>query len=115
MLPEPDRIRLQHMLDAAREAIGFVRGKTREDLDRDSMLFRALVNCIEVVGEAAARVGEQTKAGTPAIPWREIVGMRNRLIHAYFDISRDVVWSTVTHDLALLEPQLTAILAAKGA
>jgi len=46
------------MLDAAREAMGYVRGKTREDLDRDSMLFRALVNCIEVVGEAAAQVGE---------------------------------------------------------
>lgn len=115
MLPEPDRIRLQHMLDAAREALGFVRGKTREDLDRDSMLFRALVNCIEVVGEAATRVGEETKAGTPAIPWREIVGMRNRLIHVYFNINRDVVWSTVTHDLALLEPQLAVILAANGA
>ena len=74
MLPEPDRIRLQHMLDAAREAMGYVRGKTREDLDRDSIM-----------------------------------------IHAYLDISRDVVWSTITHDLALLEPQLTTILAANGA
>jgi uncharacterized protein with HEPN domain len=74
------------------------------------MLLRALVNCIEVLGEAAAHVGEEMRAATPDIPWRAIVAMRNRLIHAYFDINKDVVWSTVTHDLALLEPQLTAFL-----
>ena len=115
MLPEADQVRLRHMLDAAREARGYVQGKLREDLDRDTMLFRALVNCIEIVGEAASHVSGETRARAPGIPWGQITGMRNRLIHAYFDINRDVVWATVTHDLALLEPQLVAALDAKSA
>ena len=110
MLPEADRVRLQHMLDAAREARGYAQGKSREDLDRDTMLFRALVNCIEIVGEAAARVSRETQAGASGIPWEQAIAMRNRLIHVYFDIDRDVVWATVTHDLAILEPQLVAAL-----
>ncbi|HAZ28058.1 TPA: hypothetical protein DCY67_05540 [Candidatus Acetothermia bacterium] len=113
MLPEADRIRLRHMLDAAREARRYVQDKSREDLDRDTMLFRALVNCIAILGEAASRVGAETRARSPGIPWTHITGMRNRLIHAYFDISRDVIWSTVTHDLAILEPELAAVLDAE--
>lgn len=65
MLPEPDVIRLRHMLDAVREARGYVRGKSREDLDRNTMLFRALVNCIEIVGEAAANVSGETRTRAP--------------------------------------------------
>ncbi len=82
LLPEQDRVRLRHMLDAAREAQGYLEGKTREDLDRETMLYRALGNCIEIVGEAAAHVSVGTRASPPAIPWAQIVGMRNRLVHA---------------------------------
>jgi uncharacterized protein with HEPN domain len=110
MLPEPDRVRLQHMLDATREARGFIRGRSRDDLDRDSMLARALVNCLEIVREAASQVGEETRSRMDAVPWRAMVGMRNRLIHAYFDIDKDIVWETVTSNLADLEPLLTAAL-----
>lgn len=99
MLPEPDRVRLLHMLDAADEARGFLEGRSRADLDRDSMLLRALVNCLEVVGEAASQVTEETRCRIADIPWRAIVGMRNRLVHAYFDIDKDMVWATVTTNL----------------
>jgi uncharacterized protein with HEPN domain len=110
MLPEADRIRLRHMLDATREARGYVQDRSREELDNNTMLLRALVNCIEVVGEAATHVGAETRALAAAIPWLQIIGMRNRLIHAYFDINRDVIWATVTRDLAALEPQVAAVL-----
>ncbi len=113
MLPEADCIRLRHMLDATREARGYLQGRSREDLDRDTMLFRALVNCIGIIGEAASHVSAEARDSIPGIPWARIIGMRNRLIHAYFDISRTVVWSTVTHDLAALEPQLVAVLSAE--
>ena len=69
-----DKVRLQHMLDAVREAIGFVQGRTREQL--------------------------------PGIPWADIVGMRNRLVHAYFDINLEILWRTVQYDL----PPLIAVL-----
>ena len=101
-----DDIRLRHMLDAARQAIEFVRGRTRADLDRDRMLVLALVKAVEIVGEAANQVSEPCRNRCPAIPWADLVGMRNRLVHAYFDINLDVLWQTVQEDI----PQLIAAL-----
>ena len=103
-----DEIRLRHMVDAAREASSFAAGRTREDLDTDRQLVMALVKEIEIVGEAAARVSEATREHMSNIPWDELIGMRNRLVHAYFDVNLDIVWQTVQEDLpklvALLEP-----------
>ncbi len=94
-----DAIRLQHMLDAAREAVSFVGATSRQDLYADRMRWLAVVRDVEIVGEAAAKVTEETKARYTSIPWNDIIGMRNRLIHGYFDIDIEVVWSTVTRDL----------------
>lgn len=101
-----DEIRLRHMLDAAREAVSFVEGRERADLNDNRQLVLALVKDIEIVGEAAKQVSDRTRAELPQIPWRQISGMRNRLIHAYFDINLDVVWSTVRQDLPGLIVQL---------
>jgi uncharacterized protein with HEPN domain len=105
-----DRIRLQHMLDAAREAIGFATGKTRSSLDSDRGLILILVQLISIVGEAATNVSEQTRAASPEIPWQLIKGMRNRLIHGYFDINLDIVWNTTQNRLPELIAQLEALL-----
>lgn len=101
-----DSVRLRHMRDAAREAVGFVGHKRRTDLDDDRMLVFALVKAIEIVGEAANQVSEATRGELPDIPWADIVGMRHRLIHAYFDINLDILWQTVHSDL----PPLIAAL-----
>ena len=105
-----DRIRIQHMLDAAREALAFAAGKTRDDLDTDRVLTLALIKSIEIIGEAAARISTETKTATPALPWRDIVGMRNRLVHVYFDVNLDIVWSTVEEELPELIAELEAAL-----
>lgn len=110
MQPDPDSIRLRHMLDATREALGYARRRSRADLETDTMLFRALVKCIEIVGEAATQVTPEGRALAPLIPWRELRGMRNRLIHAYFDIDLDIVWQTVSTDLPELERLLSAVV-----
>jgi uncharacterized protein with HEPN domain len=110
MLAKPDRIRLQHMLDASREAIGYTEGRSRADLASDTMLARAVVKCIEIVGEAAARTTPDARSQTWSIPWAQLNGMRNRLIHAYFDINLDQVWGTVTKDLPVLAKELKAVL-----
>jgi len=81
-MQKDDRIRLQYMLDAAREALSF-KGQGREDLDRDRLLVLGLVKAIEIIGEAACQVSEGTRAELPDIPWEDIVGMRHRLVHAY--------------------------------
>jgi uncharacterized protein with HEPN domain len=101
-----DLIRLRHILDAAREAVGFVRDRRREDLDRDRQLVWALVKAVEIIGEAASQLSEETKAQLTAIPWKKIVGMRHRLVHAYFDINLDILWKTVREGLPPLITEL---------
>ncbi len=95
---------------AIHDALLFIRGRSRGDLDYDAMLFRALVNRIKVIGEAASRTTAETRSRLPAIPWVQITAMRNRLIHAYYDINRDAVWATVVHDLPMLEAELRSAL-----
>ncbi len=111
MLPDSDRNRLMHMVEAARQALSFVQGRKRSDLDIDVQLCLALLRALEVVGEAASRVTPETCAAHPEIPWRLAVSTRNRLIHAYFDIDLDIVWTTVTEALPKLLPLLDAVLA----
>ena len=105
-----DAIRLRHMLDAAREAEFFVQNKTRKNLDNDRKLVLALVKSIEIVGEAAANVTNKCREDLPQIPWPNIIGMRNRLIHAYFDINLDILWKTVIEDLPPLIADLEKIV-----
>ena len=94
-----DDIRLKHMLDSAEEAVEFAVGKSRNDLDDDRKLLLAIIKSIEIIGEAASKMSEARKAEDDSIPWKDIVGMRNRLSHGYFDVNLDVVWQTVKTDL----------------
>ena len=97
-----DLIRVRHMLDAAKEAVFFARNKNRKDLESDRMLVLALVKSIEIIGEAASKVTNESRELHPKVPWSDIVAMRNRLIHVYFDIDLDRVWDTVIDDLPAL-------------
>ena len=99
---QKDEIRIKHMLDAAEKATHFIQGKERSDLDSDEMLFLAEIRLIEIIGEAAASVTEDTRSKFPNVPWRQIVATRNRLIHGYFHIDPDVVWSILKEDIPLL-------------
>lgn len=101
-----DRGRMQDMLEYANEAVEMCRGRTRFDLDRDRMLNLALVRLLTVIGEAASRISHEKRAETPNITWTDVVGMRNRLIHAYDEVDLDVVWDVVQNDL----PPLIAAL-----
>lgn len=85
-------------------------GREPADLDTDRMLLFALVRAIEVIGEAASKVSEELRRQAPEIPWGLIVSMRNRLIHAYFDIDHDILWKTATVELQALLPQLQALI-----
>ncbi|MBN1659713.1 MAG: DUF86 domain-containing protein [Anaerolineae bacterium] len=105
-----DAIRLRHMFDAAQEAIAFARGQTRSDLSDSRMLVLSLVKAIEIIGEAAFRISPATRAELQDIPWDEIIGMRHRLVHAYFDINLDILWRTVTDELPALVDVLTSLL-----
>jgi uncharacterized protein with HEPN domain len=107
---ERDEVRMRHMWDAAKEAVSFMAGRARADLDSDSMLALATVRLLEIVGEAANAVTEETKQKTPQIPWRQITGTRNRLIHGYYHVDLDIVWQIVKQDLPPLIANLEKIL-----
>lgn len=109
--PLSDCIRVQHMLDAAREAMRFVEGRKREELDTDAMLRRAVKDCIQEIGEAAARVTDAGRARAPGLPWPQIVGMRHRIVHVYYDIDTNALWEVVIRDLPALVALLEAALA----
>lgn len=98
------------MLDAAHEACEFVQGKSLDDLQDNRVLTLALVKSIEIIGEAASRVSVEGRGEIPWLPWAEIIGMRNRLIHAYFDIDLERLWDTVGDDLPPLITMLEAVL-----
>lgn len=90
------------MLDHAKEASEKAAGRTRSDLDRDRDFGLVMTRLLEIVGEAAARVTEETRQRIPSIPWPSIVGLRNRLIHGYDSVDFDVLWATVRDDLPFL-------------
>ena len=79
-----DHIRFQHMLDAAQAAVGHLSNRKREDLDQDRLLLNGVIRELEILGEAASQISDETKEHHATLPWREMIGMRNRLIHAYF-------------------------------
>lgn len=86
-------------------------GETRSSLESDVKLKLALTKAVEVVGEAASKITPETRAAYPQMPWAGVIGMRNILIHAYFNIDLDKLWDTVISDLPPLIAQLEQILA----
>jgi uncharacterized protein with HEPN domain len=109
-MPPEDRTRILHMIEAADAVLRFVTARTRGDLDSDLMLLFALVRAVEVFGEAAAKVSASMKAATADIPWAQIVAMRNRLIHAYFDIDRNILWRAATEEIPALVLRLRELV-----
>lgn len=98
------------MRDAAREALAFTAGKSLAEFTEDRMLALAVLKSIEIVGEAASRVSEETRRLLPDLPWSQMVGIRHRLVHAYFDVDHERVWTTVQDDLDPLAATLDRFL-----
>ncbi len=94
-----DLTRLKHIQQASQEAIKFVEGRTRQELEQERMLSLALVRLIEIIGEAANNISLERQNKYLQIPWRRMIGMRNRLIHAYFEVDLDILWQVVIEDL----------------
>jgi uncharacterized protein with HEPN domain len=103
-----DRVRVQHMMQACELAATFIEGRSRADLDVDQMLRFALVQAVQVVGEAAGKMSIEGRTELSAIPWAAMIGMRNRLVHSYMDIDNEILWNTVTERLPDLLARLRA-------
>jgi uncharacterized protein with HEPN domain len=86
-----DETRVRHILQAAQRARELVEGCRREDLEADDVLGLALVRLLEILGEGSRGVSPNLRARHPAVPWREMIATRNRVIHAYFSVDLDIV------------------------
>jgi uncharacterized protein with HEPN domain len=98
------------MLDASQAALKHLTGKKRKDLDSNRTILSAVVRELEIIGEAANSIPATFRKKYPEIPWKQMIAMRNRLIHAYFDIDHDIVWITTKDYLPSLIKQLEEVL-----
>ena len=105
-----DEALLLDMLLAAREAVDLASGMTFAAFEQNRTAQLAIMKTIEIVGEAASRVSAGTKEMNPDVPWSGIVGMRNRLVHGYFDVNLLRVWETVEQDVPRLVTQLERLV-----
>jgi uncharacterized protein with HEPN domain len=98
-------------LEAIEKATTFVAGMDYEEFSRDDKTVYAVIRALEVLGEATKKIDQEVKDRYAEIPWREIAGMRDKLIHDYFGVNMLVVWKSVSLDLPLIEPLLRRMLA----
>jgi uncharacterized protein with HEPN domain len=101
-LPRDDLVYIGHMLDASRRALRLINGVSREHYDSDEVLRLALTHVIQTIGEAARHVSESFRNQHPVVPWPAIVGMRQRIVHEYLYVDEEIVWQTVTTEVAPL-------------
>lgn len=104
-MEKKDSNRLEHMLDAAKAIQEHMKGKKQSDLDKNRLLLGGVIREPLVIGEAANAVAPHTKIQIP-LPWKEVIGMRNQLVHAYFEINHKIIWITVTEDIPRLITEL---------
>jgi len=103
-------IALKQILSHAREAVEICHGRKRSDLDSDRLLNLALTRLVEIVGEAANRVPASIQEKYPDLPWLQMIGVRNRLIHGYDSVDFDILWIIVQHDLPSVIEKIETIL-----
>ncbi len=101
---------LKHIRDAIAKIQVYVKGVSKSSFMRETLIQDAVIRQIEIIGEAAKRVSEKTRSENVQIPWQDISGMRNKLIHDYFGVDIEKVWLTVRKDIPLLKKQINRIL-----
>ena len=94
-----DEAYLLDILLSARRALKYVDGLNWEEFETDELVQDAVIYPLEIMGEAAGRISEDFRDSHPDIPWHKVIGIRNRLIHEYFQINRKTVWDTIKNDL----------------
>ena len=105
-----DKVRLQHVLGAAKEIIKYVDGTTFDEFSENSMMLNASVRQLEIIGEASNRLSEHIHLENPNIPWRTIIGFRNVIVHEYFGLDDKIVWAVIQNEIPSLILKIETII-----
>ena len=106
-----DLNRLRHIRDASEKILQITLNKSLEDFIEDELISLASIHLIEIIGEAANDISSLIVESHPEVPWTSIIGMRNRLIHKYYDINLEIVWNTIIKDIPSLFEKINEIIA----
>ncbi len=111
---ERDELRLRHIVDASDRIAGYLSSVNRDEFLANRMLQDAVIRNLEIIGEACANLTPEFRDANPDVPWQKASGIRNRLVHGYFDVDLGVVWQSAMHSVPAFADQVRAILPAKS-
>jgi uncharacterized protein with HEPN domain len=110
----PDRLgnkaRLQHILEAILEIKDYIKEVDNEQFEKNSMMKNAAIRQLEVIGEASNRLTEELRNEYSQVAWKQIIGLRNILIHEYFGVDETIIWNIITIDIPVFESHIKLIL-----
>lgn len=102
-----DQVYLEHILEAISKIENFVHGLAKFEFDRNVLIQDAVIRNFEIIGEATKKISKQFTQSHPEIPWQDMAGIRDKLIHDYLDVDLDVLWKTIEVDLPLLKEMIS--------
>jgi uncharacterized protein with HEPN domain len=105
-----DAVYLRHILEAIDAVSAYISGVDRDSFLVAPMMRDAVIRQLEIIGEATKRLSAETRVMRPDVPWRDIAGMRDKLIHSYFGVDLDAVWIAASEDLAVLRDVVEGLL-----
>jgi uncharacterized protein with HEPN domain len=101
---------LNDILEAIDDIQSFIKDMSFTDLESDKKTLYAVIRCLEILGEAVRKIPKNVKERYPDIPWKEIAGIRDKLIHEYFGVDTQTIWDTIQEDLSPLKETITNII-----